>query len=266
MCRKEKSEMKDGTLYEDFRSQIRPFDPVFFQGKDLMSKTIQILEKRGNNIPESGDFSHVGMVVTSDILEHPKVVKGKIYIWESILSGSFGNGVKDINGHCFFGTQIRDLDMLVPSYDKPNATRIAVGHLIQNPLDYMNINEVKEKFTKIFRIYDGKKYDMNMYSLFSSVFKCLRPWRRKIEKFCKTEEWLFCSEMVATVYKNMGIYPMYINEKDVLPRDIAFPQADIDMMPTVINNITYVVSALHYNKNNKEKIKNDNIPLNMIYI
>jgi hypothetical protein len=112
----------------------------------------------------------------------------------------------------------------------------------------MPIEEAINKFTEFFNAYYGKKYDANPYSLCSAIFPCLRKCRGVVEDLSQTKDWYFCSEIVALLYKYMGIYPSYINEKDVTPRDIAFPEADTDLMPKILQSITYITTPLHYKK------------------
>lgn len=254
-CCKETPKIKEGVLYDDVKHLLKPFTPILFKGSDFVSKTICDIERFGNRIARSGDFSHVGMIVTSDILDHPKVLPNKIYVWESTMSGRLGSGVKNIYDKSYLGVQLRDFDELVVGYDKPNVTRIAYGELIHNPIDDMPMAELKEKFTQLFTELDGTRYDLNMYSLLSAICPGLRCARQKIEEVCHTEKWLFCSELVATVYITMGIYPHTVNPKDVVPRDIAFPEADTDQTPVILSNEpTYIVSELHCNPKIKDYI------------
>jgi hypothetical protein len=245
MCFKKEIDLKNGILYSIVKPQLRPFDPIFFKGGELVSNSIRTLQQMGNKIPHSGDFTHVGIVVTSEILDDVHVLPGKTYIWESILGGVLGHGITNIQGKTFIGVQLRDFDQLIINYDQPNSTRIACGHLLRNPLDYEPHDQIKQRFTDFFRKYDGAIYDFNFYSLLSSLFRCLRPCREPIEEICRTEKWIFCSELVALAYKHFGVYPSTINEKNVVPRDIAFPEADHDLMPKVIGELTYIITPLH---------------------
>ena len=251
MC-KHKRILKKGELYEDVRKTLRPFDAIFFGGDAIFSKIVKLTEKHGNYMEGMNEFSHVGIVVTSDILLHPLILPGKFYILESTWGGKFGHDVMNIEGNTCIGVQLRDLDEVVDAYDKSNQSVIAVSHVIINPLDHMTNKEVRDKFTEFFMIYNGKKYDVNVYSLLSSVFKCLRPCRPKIEQFLHTEDWYFCSEIVALAYKHLSIYPANINEKDVLPRDILYPNTDIDLlMPQIVSHPIYITTKKHYQEKNK---------------
>ena len=62
---------------------------------------------------EMGLWTHVGMVITSDLLNFKNSVPGKLYVWESTMSGSLADGVNDtITNAGKFGVQIRSLEML----------------------------------------------------------------------------------------------------------------------------------------------------------
>lgn len=250
MCRSKNSHLKDGVLYSECQSQIRPFDVIFFKGDALFSDIISILEKHGNKIPGSGDFSHVAMVVNSDVINHEKILPGKQYILESVIGGSFAHNIKNINNEIVYGVQIRDLEEVVTAFDKSNNTCIAWGKLINNPLDSIPLDDIKTQLTEFCNTYVGKTYDANPYSLLSSVFPCLRKCRSKVETFCKTSDWYFCSEIVALAFKHFKVYPDYVNEKDVLPRDILYPEADVDKMPKIIDSITYITTSIHQTKIN----------------
>ena len=244
---KEENKIKLGTLYEKIRPQLRPFDPIFFRGSDFISKTIMKIEKIGNRIERSGDFSHVGMIVTSDILDDSRLIPGKKYIWESTMSGKLGGGNNNINGKSYLGVQLRDFDELIVLYDAPNNTSIAVGTLFEHPLDKYPADIMKNIFTPFFKKYDGRRYDANLFSLLSAICPGLRFMRKKIEKICHTEDWLFCSELLAMTYIHLNIYPSTLNPKNVVPRDIVCPEADTDRTPRIImNNVIYMTTRQHY--------------------
>jgi hypothetical protein len=240
MCRK-KITFKKGMLYEDIRSQLRPFDLVLFRGSSVFSKSISLSQKFGNKFANSGEFTHTGVVVTSEILERDNILPGKLYILESTVGG-----VKDVNGNTIFGVQIRDLDAVIDAYDKSSKTAIACGKLMRNPMDTMPIGEVKQRFVDFYNEVDGKKYDANPFSLLSAIIPCMRKHRDTIEEFVGTRDWYFCSEIVALLYKKFAIYPNSVNEKDVTPRDFVFPWADTDVMPKIINELIYMTTPLHY--------------------
>jgi hypothetical protein len=237
--------IKKGKLYDDIKHQMKPLDALLFRGSDVVSNIISILEKRGKRNSPAGDFTHAGIVINRDILDLPQMDPDKLYILESVMSGTLGCGIKDIYGKTHLSVQIRDLESLINAYDHPDHTAIAWCPLINNP--YANHDPViKHAFTHIYNDIKGIPWDANCYSLLSSLWECLRPCRPCIETMCHTSRWLFCSEMVATVYKELRIYPDYVNPKDVVPGDIVYPYEDTDEMPTIIDQIVYITSPKHY--------------------
>lgn len=214
----------------------KPFDLAFFAGPELVSSGIRLFEKlllsdkTGGKVA-AGAYSHVGMIVTSEILDHPNVLPGNTYIFESTMGGHYGqqqgniDNMENVPGG-FLGVQIRNLNELVPKYLAEPKTAIAIGALLNNPIDSMDKKELKEKFTAFYKKYNGTTYDANFYSLASAAIPLLRPFRHGIEHFIGTEQWLFCSEFVAVIYKYFGIISEAVNEKNVLPMDFAGYDSD----------------------------------------
>jgi len=235
--------IKQGKLLTDIRDQMKPFDLLVFRGDDFLSYFISLLEKRGHKNAKGGNFTHVGMIVTSDILNNPLLQQGKLYILESVISGQLGYGINDINDKAFLGVQIRDLEKLIPAYDLPNHTSIAWCPLINHPYE---IDNVKEKFTTLCNSVYGTTWDANCWSLLSAIYPILRPCRSCIEHSLHTEEWLFCSELIATIYKEFEVLPEYVNPKNVLPADLVYPEEDTDTMVKIVSDIVYITSPIHY--------------------
>jgi len=242
---KEQIKVKKGDLFRSIKGKMRPLDLLLFKGDDFVSGLISKLERRGNAKSHAGDFTHAGIVVNSDILDEPLLEPGKLYILESTISGKLGSGVPDIHGRSFLGIQIRDLEVLISAYDHPNSTSIAWCPLVNNPIEG-NLPLIKQNFSKVYHEINGIMWDANCWSLLSALYPWMRPCRGCIESSVRTKNWLFCSEMVATVYKYIGIYPDYVDPKDVVPADFIYPQEDTDRMPVIIREITYVTSDIHY--------------------
>ncbi len=255
MCKSKNPIQKKGELYDDFKKHVRPFDLICFKGDALFSSVISFLEKRCKrkdyNGPNSGEFSHVAMVVNSDVLTHEKILPGRLYVLESVLGGSLGHNVNDIEDRGVCGVQIRDLETLINAFDLSDKTIVDHGKLINNPLDSNDISVVRARLTEFCNQYLGKSYDANVYSLLSAAVPSMRKYRKIVEEICHTTEWYFCSEIVALAYKAMDVYPPYVDEKDVLPRDLITPEADTDPMPKIIMPITYITTPIHQSIKNK---------------
>jgi hypothetical protein len=258
MC-KQKYVYKEGELMSEILPKLRPFDAVFFKGDAISSQIIKTLGNTKRRTNTQIGFTHVGVVITSEIITHDNILPHKKYIFESIINAKSSKSVKDINGKLFSGVQIRNLEEVIAYRDKSNKTQVAYGILLNNPIDTQPISQLKERFSDFFVKYYMKSYDFNPYSLVSSAYSCLRPCRDVVEAICNTKDFYFCSEIVALLYKHMGVYPETVNEKDVLPIDISYSELDKDGTPKIMKKIILITTPIHYipkNKgNNVRKIK-----------
>lgn len=122
--------------WDDLVKLITPLDLVLFAGKDLVSSTIRNLQDKKLTI---GNFSHVGVIVSSFVLPHIKELQpGEWYVWESTSSlrlPGFENEVPDIFGKHKLGVQIRNLKQVLDVYNGD----IYVAKVKNNPL-YLNYN------------------------------------------------------------------------------------------------------------------------------
>lgn len=219
--------------YDTVKSSINSLDLILFKTPGaFLSKIIDAIERKyikdtyeefDANMIESNIFSHSALVVKADILPEC-VIKGKkyrldptkIYVWEAIISGKFGDGVKDIAGNAYIGTQIRCFDELIDNYFVEGKTEMAVCKLT-NPVKITAM--VQQQFSTIFHQINGATFDYNLISAFASVFESFREFRDAVEKFTGTDDWLFCSEMNALVLKKMGIISQKIDQRDIIPID-----------------------------------------------
>lgn len=237
--------VKDGRIYSEYKDNIKPLDIIFFKGDEFVSNSIRFFQKRRatenttNYNIDPDAFSHVGLVVTHEILNDHRLVPYKLYIWESTMSGSMSDGVNNIDGQSFFGTQLRDLDEVIKAYDKSKKARIAVGSLKNEIFTAFDLMNLKLQFTALFEKYNNVQYDANLVSVASTIYRFCRCCRGCTEETLNTEEWLFCSEMVALIYVKLGILPKGLNSKNVAPMD--FLGFDIDKMLVVVNEPVYVI-------------------------
>ena len=238
--------VKRGYLYSEIQHRFRPLDIILFHGGDVVADIISTIEKRGNPNAHAGDFTHVGIVINRDILDDPLLQPNRMYIMESTASGKLGNNVYDIRGASHIGVQIRDLESVINGYDSDNETSIAWCPLINNPFVTNAQQTTKRRFAEIYNEVIGITWDANCWSLASAVIPCMRQSRSTIETLFNTKKWLFCSEMVAVIYKHLGIYPNTINARNVVPGDFAYPDEDTDNTPKLINEIVYVTSQVHF--------------------
>lgn len=244
-------EHKEGYRYAAYAERIKPLDLALFKGGDSVSGLIQFLEKRKLNKTSSagydvgpGAFSHVGIIVTSEILDDDRLDPNKLYVWESTMSGSLSDGVCNIEDESFLGVQLRDFDKVLVAYDEDPDSRIAIAHLGDTTFN-RGSTRLRKRFTNLFTKYDGTRYDANFLSLGSSICPCLRPAREAVENALNTEDWLFCSELVATIYKELGLFDKSVNPKNVVPTDFLGYDADSKEsggIPVIVEEPVYVVS------------------------
>jgi hypothetical protein len=237
----------DGVTFSEIKDTLRPLDLVFFSGSEIISSVIKGLQYM-HLLPSAeeidvcrGEFSHVGMVVTSAVLDHPSVIPGEVYIWESVMSGLLcQDGQTNISG-ATFGVQLRDLGEVCKNYLSSPKSRIAIGRLGESFCSFRNDSEMKVKFTRIFDRINGTTYDANPISLLASLYSPLRRLRKYSEIILKTEEFLFCSELVAVVFSAMGILDDSINPKNVVPMDFLGCDTDGEIL-CVVGELVYIVT------------------------
>jgi len=216
---------KEGVCITDIKHQIKPLDLIVFRGSEFVSDAISFVEKISLG---KGDWTHIGIVVTPEIMPIHNSVPGKLYIWESTMSGKLlGDGVNNIetNG-ATFGVQIRELEDVLDKYDNDPKTRVGWCRLIKNPLDQLlnediNIYNTRRKFvidtvTRLNKQIGNATYDYNCCNLFSTVCCTCSSYRREI--FGHPNRY-FCSELVAKVYIELGIIRKNIDPEKVAPEE-----------------------------------------------
>lgn len=259
--------VKEGVPYHEIRESLNSLDLVCFRGGDGVADLITYLEKiqgaktsryklwgkKKIKVPANA-FSHLGIIVKSDILDDPRLDPDTPYVFESTMSGSLTDGVYNIEGEAFLGVQLRNFDDVMRGYDSAIDSKIAIARLDRNLLDGFSNEEIKTSFTEIFHRYNHIPYDFNPVSLLSSIFKLPRCLRRAAETAASSRDWLFCSELVAVVYQDMGLIPDDVNPRDVVPMDFLGYDADTNGVPCIVEPPEYI--TIHP--------KNDNIIINDI--
>lgn len=214
---------------------MNPCDLLLFRGIDVISKTICKIEKFEMG---DGDYSHVGIIVTRDVLpEVTELEPDRLYVLESTATiHKFTDGVPDVRTkRRRIGVQIRDLELVVKIYLK-NGGKISWGKLIRNPYLY-NKKDTCRKINELVKRIGYKSYDFSIFDELAAAFSFLRPIRLKFEgfeyegmKILSTlkiterksmeeikERVLFCSDLVCLVYQTIGLIPIEIDSKDVMP-------------------------------------------------
>lgn len=245
-------DLKEDSI-QNIISKLRPLDLILFSGNSLVSKTIKFAEKEKLGL---GTISHVGMIVTKEILPHIKELKkDKFYIWESTSKkqGLFRKNVKDVYGKNRYGVQIRELEEVVKNYLLFQG-RVFWGKLNDNPWKILNkdlrhsqtnnsinnldkICEDKDEVDKecficvlkeLEKTYGKSSFNLNLIDLAASLYPSFRPLRKLKKKIMnylaknsKRKKYtpLFCSEFVAIIYKSLKILDENIQPSDVVPVD-----------------------------------------------
>lgn len=258
--------------YDRIKDKIKPYDLIGFRGGDMMSDFIAYLESKNLGI---GVFSHVGMVVTSEILPTYQVdgkdfhlIPGRLYVLESTFSYKvpiiMDNAPDIITEKGKLGVQLRDLEEVIPRYIIKQETKVAWCRLINNPIDQvpnesdadyaLRKQSLANQFAVLFDEYYGRRYELDMISLFAAMFPCLRilRWGRDafyhglykcLHRFNFNDKyspagWQFCSELVANIYQAIGIIPDTFDPKDVMPVD--FLGCDKDGLPALVDSPVFI--------------------------
>jgi hypothetical protein len=143
--------------YHSIKDKIQPFDLIAFRGGDVISDLISELESRQIGV---GTWTHVGMIVTADILPY-YIVDNKqvplqpnhLYIFESTFSYQIAgvvDGTPDVvTGSSKFGVQLRDFEVVLNRYITGEKTKAAWCQLINNP--FMSYSFDKQNSERVSR-------------------------------------------------------------------------------------------------------------------
>lgn len=261
--------MANGTLssmpLDQFLRSAPPFTLLAFKGADLVSKLIRVVEKW--NIGEATDFSHVGILITSECCPFvPNLRPGVCYSWESTWGYrvmGMGEGLPDVaSGKCRFGVQIRELAQVVPLYTASGDAAVAMCALKHNPWLAQPGESTKDTarrrakliaaMQRVYKQFANAHYEFNLLELCAAGIPCLRKARDALHSSRvdgllsvtnagadNVDTGQFCSEFVAHVYKALGIIPDRFRADEVMPCD--FFGKDTDGMPAIANAPIYLI-------------------------
>ena len=216
--------------YSSNKNIIFPLDIILFRGTDGVSDLIRVVEQ---DVRGCGDFSHAGIIVTRELLPNlTKLEAKKLYVMESTMSYPLplvSDGPPNIlTGKGYFGVQIRDFEEVLTSYTKAKGALVAWVRLPNSPWDTQ-----KRVDPEIVEKYLFRPYKENIFSILGSVFPCFRPARNTLDEIevvgsriirlappedveAKT---VFCSELLARIYRDLGMIPKSVVPEDVVPVD-----------------------------------------------
>jgi hypothetical protein len=209
-CFSRKTQKIGGIRYSMIYKKIKPLDLIVFRGADIISWTISAIQ---NVCLGCGDWTHVGVVVTTDLMPIRNGKPGRLYILESTLSGRFGDGVIDYErGVGTFGVQVRDLKHVIHQYDKDPNTRIGWCPLHINPVDHSeSLAEAKKICTRFYNKYIDASYDYNCCNVCSTVLPCYNT---------NSTDKIFCSELATRLYQELDLIPSRFNSESIAPQEL----------------------------------------------
>jgi hypothetical protein len=227
--------------YTNVKSMLKPLDIICFKNSSDISKLISIYKAKNIIIPNDGLFDHIGLIINKRLLNIDILEDNKLYILESNISEN--KSCNDLYFNSINGIRIRELDSRINTYNENSKNSIVIGILENNPYNNINNNNLKNVFLNIFNEYKNTTIINNFYSFFSYI---KQYYYLNIRKTLNTENWIFCSEFIAEIYKKLGIYPYYINSKDITPSDIIYSYMDISKIPITINTLYFLTKQTSY--------------------
>ena len=217
--------MKAGVSFSSIKDKIKPLDLILFRGADFVSNSIAFMQKL---FLQSGDWTHVGIVITTDIIPIQNGKPDVLYLWESTMSGmvSGDNNLDIEHNEGKFGVQIRELESVIKNYNKPDCTKVGWCKLLKNPLygDIPTIIQTKIILEKIHKDVRSTVYNYNLLALFGTMFNCFCCQNKCTMELRKltfgNDEHYFCSQLVCKIYQNIGIVRKDINPINVAPEEL----------------------------------------------
>lgn len=253
---------KPGIPYAQVKDRIKPLDLILFKGNDAISSTVMQMEKF---VLGNGDWSHCGLVLSTDIVPIRNGVPGRLYIWESVF-----DTIKDVELDDYvFGVQVRDLEEVVSAYNRPLDTKVAWCRL-RNSVD-LNDETIRAKTALLYKMYNHVQYNYSLCDLLNTLTPHTGPFcqpcfhcssrgiqagptvgsdgpsnaRRKskrqtqpllrlpnhklkhirdldqssltVDEHMRLNTKLFCSELIALVYVQLGLLPPSVDPKKIAP-------------------------------------------------
>lgn len=205
--------------YDNLKDKMSNMDLIMFRKDDIVSDLI--LDLTNENIitkSNSADlnkqnitFTHVGLIIKSDLLPGYSLDPNKIYILESTYSyGITGmdNGPPDcLNNEQFFGVQLRDLETICKRYILNEKTKMVLVKLKTSP----NIKD----FTSIFKKYYWRPFlreeislmfpNINFKQITSETLISFKSYMNKMWMPFILQYTFSCVDLVTSIYSDLGI-------------------------------------------------------------
>ncbi|KAI8808758.1 hypothetical protein BJ742DRAFT_807467 [Cladochytrium replicatum] len=224
---------------------IKPLDIILFNGKDPVADFIRWMEYKyvevnKNDLP-TAFWTHAGLIVDKTVLPLPELEDGKLYVYESIFSGTIAGytyskvlpvdhpeAVKNGN-HA--GPQIRDLIGIV---DEANSD-IGVCPLLEEERArlFSDLPALQAKMLKFHKEFFTFGYPFNVLPALGAASEKLQNFYDGFTKSlfkdddpdARDRKTVFCSEMAAELYKALGVKGFV----DVTPRDFTPVEVEVSV-------------------------------------
>lgn len=205
---------------------VRPLDLILFRGSDFVSSSIRYLQLKHSGVG-ADEYSHVGIIISREVLDLPELEPNELYIWESTMSGNIADGVKNIHNESWFGSQIRKLSDVLHANAQNEDSIVAVA-----PVDWQRFNvdesAIRKHMSELWSNYGNKRYELNAITMAASIWPIFRPLRNCLRFVIKDTEWVFCSELCCRIYAQLGLVSNDIDPENTVPCD--FWCEDLDGM------------------------------------
>jgi hypothetical protein len=185
--------------FDEIKDKIKPYDIICFYGDGIISKIIGFFE---DFTLGSDEWTHIGMVVTTDIIPIKNGKPGKLYLLDSSMSGENHDGTINIEtGVGKSGVQIRSLKSVIKK-----RLKVAWFKLQNKPVDNTKINEFYKKHC-------NSNQNINIFPFVNSFLS---------DVFNDDHERndMHCSEFIVRFYSEIGILPKNINSGAISPVDL----------------------------------------------
>ena len=218
LCCCSREERKRGIIYEDVKNEIKELDLIMFKSSECFGDVILVAESLSQGI--TAKWTHVGMVVSTKVMDIPLAKPNELYLYESTSSSEI------------YGVQLRPLEEVVEEYDKDPDARVGWCELIDNPI-HNNIKKVRDTMNEIYNEFKDKSYDDSICNLGASVCCCRCS---KIRHCCDKEtDKVFCSEFVTIIYQRLGIVDKNIDPEMVSPEEyVNMSKSNLNKCPVYI--------------------------------
>ncbi len=173
--------------YEDIRHELKTGDIVLFSGTGLISKVIQWFTK--------SPYSHVGLVLKDDRWD-------MVLLWESTTLSK----IKTVFGKVKQGVALRPLSMAIENFK---------GDVVIRKLAFRLLESQKNVLIALRQEFKDKKYEESKWQLFKSAYDFIGGKNKRDTSS------LFCSELVAEAYQQMGLLASDVPSNEYTPADFA---------------------------------------------